>query len=58
MKACSVKSQLLLRPVWHQYSGHVRGRVLLCVLAYALSQTLHHMPKQAGLQTEIRQSDA
>lgn len=52
-----LKSQLLLRPVWHQYSGRVAAHVFVCVLAYALWKTLDHLAKQAKLQTEIRKPD-
>lgn len=52
-----LKSQLLLRPVWHQYSGRVEAHVFVCVLAYALWKTLDHLAKQANLQTEIRKPD-
>jgi len=48
-----LKSELLLRPVWHQYSGRVQAHVFICVLAYALWKTLDHMAKQAGLRTLI-----
>jgi transposase len=52
-----LKSHLLLRPVWHQYSGRVEAHVFVCVLAYALWRTLDHLAKQANLQTEIRTPD-
>jgi transposase len=52
-----LKSELLLRPVWHQYSGRTKAHVLVCVLAYALWKTLDHLAKQAGLQTLIRKPD-
>ena len=48
-----LKSELLLRPVWHQYSGRVQAHVFVCVLAYALWKTLDHMAKRAGLLTLI-----
>jgi transposase len=48
-----LKSELLLRPVWHQYSGRVQAHVFVCVLAYALWKTLDHLAKQAGLLTLI-----
>ncbi len=53
-----LKSELLLRPVWHQYSGRTQAHVLVCVLAYALWKTLDHLAKQAGLQTIIHKPDA
>jgi transposase len=52
-----LKSHLLLRPVWHQYSGRVAAHVFVCVLAYALWKTLDHLAKQANLQTEIHKPD-
>jgi transposase len=52
-----LKSELLLRPVWHHYSGRTQAHVLVCVLAYALWKTLDHLAKQAGLETEIRKPD-
>ena len=52
-----LKSELLLRPIWHQYSGRTQAHVFICVLAYALWKTLDHLAKQAGLRTEIRKPD-
>ena len=52
-----LKSELLLRPIWHHYSGRTRAHVFVCVLAYALWKTLDHLAKQAGLMTEIRKPD-
>jgi hypothetical protein len=49
-----LKSELLLRPLWHHYSGRVEAHVFICVLAYTLWKTLDHLLKRAGLQTEIR----
>jgi DDE family transposase len=48
-----LKSELLLRPIWHHYSGRTQAHVFVCVLAYALWKTLDHLAKQAGLQTLI-----
>jgi transposase len=48
-----LKSELCLRPVWHQYSGRVQAHVFVCVLAYALWKALDHRAKQAGLVTLI-----
>jgi transposase len=48
-----LKSELLLRPVWHQYDGRVQAHVFICVLAYALWKTLDHLAKRVGLQTLI-----
>jgi transposase len=52
-----LKSELLLRPVWHQYSGRVEAHVMICVLAYALWKTLDQLAKQARLQTVIHKTD-
>jgi transposase len=52
-----LKGELLLRPVWHQYSGRTQAHVMVCVLAYALWKTLDHLAKQAGLQTIIHKPD-
>ena len=52
-----LKSELLLRPIWHHYSGRTQAHVFICVLAYALWKTLDHLAKRAGLLTEIRKPD-
>jgi transposase len=52
-----LKTNLLLRPVWHHYSGRTQAHVLICVLAYALWKTLDHLAKRAGLQTPIHKPD-
>ena len=52
-----LKSDLLLRPIWHHYSGRTEAHVFVCVLAYALWKTLDHLAKQAGLQTLIHKPD-
>jgi hypothetical protein len=52
-----LKSQLLLRPIWHQYSGRTQAHIFVCVLAYALWKTLDHLAKRAGLQTLIHKPD-
>jgi transposase len=48
-----LKSELLLRPIWHHYSGRTEAHIFVCVLAYALWKTLDHLAKQAGLLTLI-----
>jgi hypothetical protein len=40
-----LKSELLLRPVWHHCNGRTRADVMVCVLAYALWKTLDHLSK-------------
>jgi hypothetical protein len=52
-----LKSELLLRPIWHQYSSRTQAHVFVCVLAYALWKTLDHLAKRAGLETLIRKPD-
>lgn len=52
-----LKSHLLLRPIWHHYSGRTQAHIFVCVLAYALWKTLDHLSKRAGLQTLIRKPD-
>ena len=52
-----LKSELLLRPIWHQYGGRTQAHVFVCVLAYALWKTLDHLVKRSGLQTLIRKTD-
>jgi transposase len=52
-----LKSELLLRPVWHHYSGRTQAHVMICVLAYALWETLDHLAKRAGLETLIHKPD-
>jgi transposase len=53
-----LKSELLLRPVWHHYSGRTQSHMMICVLAYALWKTLDHLAKSAGLETQIHKPDA
>jgi hypothetical protein len=52
-----LKSELLLRPIWHQYGGRTQAHVFVCVLAYALWKTLDHLLKRSGLQTLIHKPD-
>jgi transposase len=52
-----LKSELLLRPIWHQYGDRTQAHVFVCVLAYALWKTLDHLAKRAGLQTLIHKPD-
>lgn len=53
----TLKSELLIRPMWHQYDCRVEAHVMVCVLAYALWKTLDHLAKQAGLVTLIHKPD-
>ena len=48
------KTDLSLRPVWHQRKERVQAHVLVCFLAYVLWKTLGHMCKSGGLGDEPR----
>jgi transposase len=49
------KSDLRLRPVWHQKEDRVQSHILVCFLAYVLWKTLHQMAKAGDLGDEPRQ---
>jgi len=48
------KSDLRLRPVWHQKPQRVQAHILVCFLAYVLWKTLAQLCRQAGLGDEPR----
>jgi transposase len=48
------KSDLAIRPVWHQKEKRVQAHILVCFLAYVLWKTLGAMCRQAGLGDEPR----
>jgi transposase len=48
------KSDLRIRPVWHQKEGRVQAHVLVCFLAYVLWKTLGGVCQRAGLGDEPR----
>ena len=48
------KSDLSLRPIWHQKEDRVRAHILVCFLAYVLWKTLGQMCQSAGLGNEPR----
>jgi len=48
------KSDLSLRPVWHQKQERVEAHVLVCFLAYVLWKTLAQWCKGAGMGDEPR----
>ncbi|MGH9639019.1 MAG: IS1634 family transposase, partial [Bryobacteraceae bacterium] len=48
------KSDLQLRPIWHQKQERVEAHILVCFLAYVLWKTLAQMCRQAGLGDEPR----
>jgi transposase len=52
-----LKSELLLRPIWHHYSGRTQAHIFVCVLAYTLWKSLDHLAKRAGLLTLIHKPD-
>jgi transposase len=43
------KSDLKLRPVWHQRGDRVEAHILVCFLAYVLRKTLEGWSERAGL---------
>jgi transposase len=49
------KSDLQIRPVWHQKAERVQAHMLVCFLAYVLWKTLEAQCCQAGLGDEPRQ---
>jgi transposase len=48
------KSDLSIRPIWHQKEERVRAHILVCFLAYVLWKTLGQLCRQAGLGDEPR----
>jgi transposase len=48
------KSDLRIRPIWHQKEERVLAHILVCFLAYVLWKTLGQMVKSAGLGDEPR----
>lgn len=48
------KSDLSLRPVWHQKPERVHAHILVCFLAYALWKTLEKWQERAGLGNSPR----
>jgi transposase len=48
------KSDLSLRPIWHQKQDRVLAHILVCFLAYVLWKTLAALCRQAGLGDEPR----
>jgi len=43
------KSDLSLRPIWHQSAPRVQAHILVCFLAYVLWKTLEQWQQRAGL---------
>lgn len=48
------KTDLSIRPIWHQKEERVLAHILVCFLAYVLWKTLGHLCRQAGLGDEPR----
>jgi transposase len=48
------KTDLSIRPVWHQKEERVLAHILVCFLAYVLWKTLGQLCRQAGLGDEPR----
>jgi transposase len=43
------KSELAIRPIWHQKSERIQAHILVCFLGYALWKTLQQWQSRAGL---------
>ena len=43
------KSELSIRPIWHQKSGRVKAHIMVCFLAYVMWKTLEQWMIRAGL---------
>ena len=48
------KSELSLRPIWHQKTERVQAHLLVCFLAYVLWKTLEQWQRRAGLGNSPR----
>jgi hypothetical protein len=48
------KSDLKIRPIWHQKEERVLAHIFVCFLAYVLWKTLGQMCERAGLGSEPR----
>jgi transposase len=48
------KSDLAIRPIWHQKPERVQAHILVCFLAYVLWKTLGQLCERAGLGREPR----
>ena len=48
------KSDLGIRPIWHQQQERVQAHILVCFLAYVLRKTLAQWCRRAGLGDEPR----
>jgi transposase len=43
------KSELAIRPIWHQKAERIKAHILVCFLGYALWKTLQQWQSRAGL---------
>lgn len=48
------KTDLRIRPIWHQKQERLQAHILVCFLAYVLWKTLAQLCRQAGLGDEPR----
>ena len=48
------KSDLTIRPIWHQKTERVQAHILVCFLAYVVWKTIGQMCNKAGLGDEPR----
>ncbi len=48
------KSDLSIRPIWHQKAEGVQAHILVCFLAYVLWKTLEQWQRRAGLGNSPR----
>ena len=48
------KSDLSIRPIWHQKAERVEAHILVCFLAYVLWKTLEQWQRRAGLGSSPR----
>jgi len=48
------KSELALRPIWHQHERRVQAHILVCFLAYVLWKTLQQWMQAQGLGSSPR----
>ena len=48
------KSELAIRPVWHQRQDRVQAHIFVCFLAYVLWKTLEQWTRRAGLGSTPR----
>jgi hypothetical protein len=48
------KSDLSIRPIWHQKQNRVHAHIFVCFLAYTMWKTLEQWQKRAGLGNSPR----